>query len=57
MNIFSSIVDGVDGRLVWAYLKPIVEGSILYSPDIPPVRRIIEKVRYFKAYLLYNNNL
>ncbi|XP_041484930.1 uncharacterized protein LOC121431427 [Lytechinus variegatus] len=42
-NIFSSIVNGIDGRLVWAYLKPIVEGSILYSPDIPPVRRIIEK--------------
>ncbi|XP_030838891.1 uncharacterized protein LOC100890089 isoform X11 [Strongylocentrotus purpuratus] len=43
VNIFSSIVDGIDGRLVWAYLKPIVAGSILYSPDIAPVRRIIEK--------------
>ncbi|XP_072169976.1 uncharacterized protein [Diadema setosum] len=40
-NIFSSIVNGINGQLVWAYLKPIVEGLILYSPDTEPVRRII----------------
>ena len=32
------------GAVIWAYLKPIISGKILYTPDTPLAREIISKV-------------
>ncbi|XP_046362068.2 uncharacterized protein LOC124139094 isoform X1 [Haliotis rufescens] len=31
------------GSIIWAYLKPIMRGKILYTPDTPLTRQIISK--------------
>ncbi|KAL5018720.1 hypothetical protein ScPMuIL_004442 [Solemya velum] len=42
-DVFRKIHRSENGAIVWAYLKPIMYGKILYTPDNPVTRKIIEK--------------
>ncbi|KAL3877830.1 hypothetical protein ACJMK2_035474 [Sinanodonta woodiana] len=43
-NLFKDIIKTTGGPIIWGYLKPIVRGKILYTPDTPITRRIVQKI-------------
>ncbi|KAL0963737.1 hypothetical protein UPYG_G00310290, partial [Umbra pygmaea] len=43
MNFYLDMVNTTGGAIAWAYLKPMLLGQVLYSPDTPLTRAIIEK--------------
>jgi hypothetical protein len=43
--MYKSVIQMESGSVIWAYLKPLIMGKILYSPDTPLTRRLIEKVK------------
>ncbi|XP_066541950.1 glucosylceramide transporter ABCA12 [Hoplias malabaricus] len=42
-NFYLDMVNTTGGAVAWAFLKPILLGQVLYSPDTPLTRTIIEK--------------
>lgn len=44
MNMYLDMVNTTGGAIAWAFLKPMLMGQILYTPDTPSTRAIIEKV-------------
>lgn len=44
MNMYLDMVNTTGGAIAWAFLKPMLMGQILYSPDTPLTRAIMEKV-------------
>lgn len=44
MNIYLDMVNTTGGAIAWAFLKPMLMGQILYTPDTPVTRAIMEKV-------------
>ena len=42
--MYLDIVNAENGRVVWAYLKPLLVGKIPFSPDTPVTRRIMTEV-------------
>ncbi|XP_030613266.1 LOW QUALITY PROTEIN: ATP-binding cassette sub-family A member 12 [Archocentrus centrarchus] len=43
MNMYLDMVNTTGGAIAWAFLKPMLMGQILYTPDTPTTRAIIEK--------------
>lgn len=44
MNMYLDMVNTTGGAIAWAFLKPMLMGHILYTPDTPATRAIMEKV-------------
>lgn len=45
MNFYLDMVNTTGGAVAWAFLKPMLLGQVLYTPDTPLTREIIRKVR------------
>ena len=45
--------EDVQTQILWKNLRPVVLGKITYAPDIPSVRKIIEKVRQYNNSCMY----
>ncbi|XP_041858132.1 ATP-binding cassette sub-family A member 12 isoform X2 [Melanotaenia boesemani] len=43
MNMYLDMVNTTGGAIAWAFLKPMLMGHILYTPDTPITRAIMEK--------------
>ncbi|KAK9410931.1 ATP-binding cassette sub-family A member 12 [Crotalus adamanteus] len=43
LSLFLDLVKTPSGALIWSFLKPMLRGQILYSPDTPETRAIMEK--------------
>ncbi|XP_056019725.1 uncharacterized protein LOC125668687 isoform X2 [Ostrea edulis] len=43
-DMYKTVIEMEHGSVIWAYLKPLIMGKILYSPDTPVTRRMIEKM-------------
>ncbi|KAK1903421.1 ATP-binding cassette sub-family A member 12, partial [Dissostichus eleginoides] len=43
MNMYLDMVNTTGGAIAWAFLKPMLMGHILYTPDTPATRAIMEK--------------
>lgn len=44
MNLYLDMVNTTGGAVAWAFLKPMLLGQVLYSPDTPVTREIMIKV-------------
>lgn len=44
MSMYLDMVNTTGGAIAWAFLKPMLMGQILYTPDTPVTRAIMEKV-------------
>ncbi|XP_072945673.1 uncharacterized protein ldd [Epargyreus clarus] len=42
-SLYKEIVRMKGGKIVWSFAKPLIIGKILYTPDTPAVRTIIQK--------------
>ncbi|XP_061827806.2 glucosylceramide transporter ABCA12 [Nerophis lumbriciformis] len=42
-NMYLDMVSTTGGAIAWAFLKPMLMGKILYTPDTPVTRAIMEK--------------
>lgn len=52
MNMYLDMVNTTGGAIAWAFLKPMLMGQILYTPDTPVTRGIMEKV-YTRTVLMH----
>ncbi|MED6294396.1 hypothetical protein CHARACLAT_020626, partial [Characodon lateralis] len=43
MNMYLDMVNTTGGAIAWAFLKPMLMGQILFTPDTPATRAIMEK--------------
>ncbi|XP_036065527.1 uncharacterized protein abca12 isoform X2 [Oryzias melastigma] len=43
MNMYLDMVNTTGGAIAWAFLKPMLMGEILYTPDTPETRAIMKK--------------
>ncbi|XP_048050303.1 glucosylceramide transporter ABCA12 isoform X2 [Megalobrama amblycephala] len=43
MNLYLDMVNTTGGAVAWAFLKPMLLGQVLYSPDTPLTREIMTK--------------
>ncbi|XP_042350102.1 glucosylceramide transporter ABCA12 [Plectropomus leopardus] len=43
MNMYLDMVNTTGGAIAWAFLKPMLMGEILYTPDTPVTRAIMKK--------------
>ncbi|XP_051999206.1 glucosylceramide transporter ABCA12-like [Xyrauchen texanus] len=43
MNLYLDMVNTTGGAVAWAFLKPMLLGQVLYSPDTPLIREIMRK--------------
>uniref|UniRef100_A0A8C5HQW8 ATP-binding cassette, sub-family A (ABC1), member 12 n=1 Tax=Gouania willdenowi TaxID=441366 RepID=A0A8C5HQW8_GOUWI len=43
MDMYLDMVNTTGGAIAWAFLKPMLMGHILYSPDTPVTRNIMKK--------------
>uniref|UniRef100_A0A9J7YRV5 ATP-binding cassette, sub-family A (ABC1), member 12 n=1 Tax=Cyprinus carpio carpio TaxID=630221 RepID=A0A9J7YRV5_CYPCA len=43
MNLYLDMVNTTGGAVAWAFLKPMLLGQVLYSPDTPVTREIMRK--------------
>ncbi|TDH06959.1 hypothetical protein EPR50_G00119390 [Perca flavescens] len=43
MSMYLDMVNTTGGAIAWAFLKPMLMGQILYTPDTPVTRAIMEK--------------
>ncbi|CAL8266921.1 unnamed protein product [Lota lota] len=43
MNLYLDMVNTTGGAISWAFLKPMLMGQILFTPDTPTTRTIMEK--------------
>ncbi|KAM4608568.1 glucosylceramide transporter ABCA12 [Polymixia lowei] len=43
MNLYLDMVNTTGGAIAWAFLKPMLMGQVLYTPDTPVTRAIMEK--------------
>uniref|UniRef100_A0A4X2L2C1 ATP binding cassette subfamily A member 13 n=1 Tax=Vombatus ursinus TaxID=29139 RepID=A0A4X2L2C1_VOMUR len=46
LKLYQEILQSPNGALVWAFLKPLLHGKILYTPNTPVVNKVIEKANY-----------
>lgn len=44
MKLYQEILQSPNGALVWSFLKPIIHGKILYTPNTPEMNKVIQKV-------------
>uniref|UniRef100_A0A3B3UCG3 ATP binding cassette subfamily A member 12 n=1 Tax=Poecilia latipinna TaxID=48699 RepID=A0A3B3UCG3_9TELE len=43
MNMYLDMVSTTGGAIAWAFLKPMLMGEILFTPDTPATRAVMEK--------------
>ncbi|XP_016410236.1 uncharacterized protein LOC107741931 [Sinocyclocheilus rhinocerous] len=43
MNLYLDMVNTTGGAVAWAFLKPMLLGQVLYSPDTPVTRELMRK--------------
>ncbi|KAI1885293.1 hypothetical protein AGOR_G00218660 [Albula goreensis] len=43
MNFYLDMVNTTGGAIAWAFIKPMLLGKVLYTPDTPLIRDIIKK--------------
>ncbi|XP_034550567.1 uncharacterized protein abca12 [Notolabrus celidotus] len=43
MNMYLDMVNTTGGAIAWAFLKPMLMGKILFTPDTPVTREIMQK--------------
>nr|XP_025862483.1 ATP-binding cassette sub-family A member 13-like [Vulpes vulpes] len=46
LNLYQEILQSPNGALVWSFLKPILHGKILYTPNIPEINKVIQKANH-----------
>nr|XP_045721010.1 ATP-binding cassette sub-family A member 13 [Mirounga angustirostris] len=46
LNLYQEILQSPNGALVWSFLKPILHGKILYTPNTPEINEVIQKANY-----------
>ncbi|XP_039703060.1 ATP-binding cassette sub-family A member 13 [Pteropus medius] len=46
LKLYQEILQSPNGALVWSFFKPILHGKILYTPDTPEIKRVIQKANY-----------
>ncbi|XP_073095223.1 ATP-binding cassette sub-family A member 13 [Manis javanica] len=46
LNLYQEILQSPNGALVWSFLKPVLHGKILYTPNTPEINNIIKKANY-----------
>nr|XP_031526956.1 ATP-binding cassette sub-family A member 13 [Vicugna pacos] len=45
LKLYQEILQSPNGALVWSFLKPVLHGKILYTPNTPEINKVVEKVR------------
>ncbi|KAK3588928.1 hypothetical protein CHS0354_023689 [Potamilus streckersoni] len=43
-DLYKDIMKTEGGPIIWGYLKPIIRGKILYTPDTPITKKIMQKI-------------
>ncbi|KAM9650814.1 LOW QUALITY PROTEIN: ATP-binding cassette sub-family A member 13 [Trichechus inunguis] len=46
LKLYQEILQFPNGALMWAFLKPILHGKILYTPNTPQINKVIQKANY-----------
>ncbi|XP_049997183.1 ATP-binding cassette sub-family A member 13 isoform X2 [Alexandromys fortis] len=46
LKLYQEILQSPNGALVWSFLKPILHGKILYTPNSPAINEVIQKANY-----------
>uniref|UniRef100_A0A8C5XUF3 ATP binding cassette subfamily A member 13 n=1 Tax=Microcebus murinus TaxID=30608 RepID=A0A8C5XUF3_MICMU len=46
LKLYQEILQSPNGALVWSFLKPVLHGKILYTPDTPEINNVIQKANY-----------
>ncbi|KAM5273642.1 ATP-binding cassette sub-family A member 13 [Ctenodactylus gundi] len=46
LKLYQEILQFPNGALVWFFLKPILHGKILYTPNTPEINEVIQKANY-----------
>nr|XP_035109261.2 ATP-binding cassette sub-family A member 13 isoform X1 [Callithrix jacchus] len=46
LKLYQEILQMPNGALVWSFLKPILHGKILYTPNTPEINKVIQKANY-----------
>lgn len=44
LKLYQEILQSPNGALVWSFLKPVLHGKILYTPNTPEIHQVIQKV-------------
>ena len=44
LKLYQEILQSPNGALVWSFLKPVLHGKILYTPNTPEINKVIQKV-------------
>ncbi|KAM9698218.1 ATP-binding cassette sub-family A member 13 [Dama dama] len=46
LKLYQEILQSPNGALVWSFLKPVLHGKILYTPNTPEINKVIQKVNH-----------
>uniref|UniRef100_H0WK14 ATP binding cassette subfamily A member 13 n=1 Tax=Otolemur garnettii TaxID=30611 RepID=H0WK14_OTOGA len=46
LKLYQEILQFPNGALVWSFLKPMLHGKILYTPNTPEINKVIQKANY-----------
>ncbi|XP_045876226.1 ATP-binding cassette sub-family A member 13 [Meles meles] len=46
LDLYQEILQSPNGALVWSFLKPILHGKILYTPNTPEINEVIQKANH-----------
>ncbi|XP_016053791.1 PREDICTED: ATP-binding cassette sub-family A member 13 [Miniopterus natalensis] len=46
LKLYQEILQSPNGALVWSFLKPIIHGKILYTPNTPEMNKVIQKANH-----------
>ncbi|XP_045421289.1 ATP-binding cassette sub-family A member 13-like isoform X2 [Lemur catta] len=46
LKLYQEILQSPNGALVWSFLKPVLHGKILYTPNTPEINNVIQKANY-----------
>ncbi|XP_048642550.1 ATP-binding cassette sub-family A member 13 [Marmota marmota marmota] len=46
LSLYQQILQSPNGALVWSFLKPILHGKILYTPNTSEINKVIQKANY-----------
>ncbi|EPY85511.1 hypothetical protein CB1_000372021, partial [Camelus ferus] len=46
LKLYQEILRSPNGALVWSFLKPVLHGKILYTPNTPEINKVVQKANY-----------
>uniref|UniRef100_A0A8C6FU00 ATP binding cassette subfamily A member 13 n=1 Tax=Moschus moschiferus TaxID=68415 RepID=A0A8C6FU00_MOSMO len=46
LKLYQEILQSPNGALVWSFLKPVLHGKILYTPNTPEINKVIQKANH-----------